>query len=105
VSVTGLLGKTTEKGSISPGYVLASRDTQVQQILNVDVIFIKKIAFLLGLFTPFGLGLVQFLRDRYESQVATALRLMLVKAASRFFDVVELHCDGEGAIGALTSAM
>ena len=105
VSVAGLLGKTAKKGSISPGYVLAPRVTQVQQILNVDVIFIKKIAFLLGVFTPLGLGLVHFLRDRSESQVATALRLMLAKAASRSFDVIELRCDGEGAIGALTSAL
>jgi hypothetical protein len=30
---------------------------------------------------------------------------MLAKAASRSFDVIELRCDGEGAIGALTSAL
>jgi len=30
---------------------------------------------------------------------------MLAKAASRFFDVIELGCDGERAIGALTSAL
>ncbi len=30
---------------------------------------------------------------------------MLANAMSRFFDVVELRCDGEGAIGALISAL
>jgi hypothetical protein len=30
---------------------------------------------------------------------------MLANAASRSFDVIELRCDGEGAIGALTSAL
>jgi hypothetical protein len=30
---------------------------------------------------------------------------MLTKAANRSFDVIELRCDGEGAIGALTSAL
>jgi len=30
---------------------------------------------------------------------------MLAKAASRSFDVIELRCDGEGAIGALTSTV
>jgi hypothetical protein len=30
---------------------------------------------------------------------------MLAKAASRSFDVIELRCDGEGAIGSLTSAL
>jgi hypothetical protein len=29
---------------------------------------------------------------------------MLVKAASRFFDVLEIRCDGEGAVGTLSTA-
>ncbi len=52
-----------------------------------------------------GRGLVYFLRNRSESQVETVLRLMLAKAASTSFDVIELRCDGEGAIGALTSTL
>ena len=79
---------------MSPGYVLAPRVTQVQQILSVDVIFVKMIHFLLGVFTPLGLGLVHFLRDRSEDQVCTAVRMMLAKAASRSFDVIEIRCDG-----------
>jgi len=91
VSVAGLIGKTAKKGSISSGYAIAPRATHVHQILNVDVIFITKIAFLLGVFTPLSLGLVHFLCDRFESQVATTLRLVLVKAASRSFDIIELR--------------
>ena len=30
---------------------------------------------------------------------------MLAKAASRSFDVLEIRCDGEGAVGALIAAM
>jgi hypothetical protein len=30
---------------------------------------------------------------------------MLAKATSRFFDLAELKCDGEGAIRAMTSAL
>ncbi len=96
VSVAGLLDTTSKKEFISPGYVLAPRVSQVHQIISVDVIIRKKIAFLLGVFTPLGLGLMQFLRDRYESQVAIALRLMLAKAASRSFDVVELVLTEKG---------
>jgi hypothetical protein len=77
VSVAGLLGKTTKGKSISPGYVLAPRVTQVQQILSIDIVFIKMIPFLLGVFTPLGLGLVHFLRDRSEDHVSTGVRLML----------------------------
>jgi len=90
---------------MSPGYMLAPRVTQVQQILSVDIIFVKKFAFLLGVFSPLGLGLIYFLRNRSESQEGTALRLMLAKAASRSFDVIDIRCDGEGAIGALTSTL
>ncbi len=57
VSIAGLLDKTTKKKSMSPSYVLAPRVTQVQKILSVDIIFIKKIAFLLGMFTRSGLDL------------------------------------------------
>ncbi len=77
----------------------------MQQILNVYIIFIKKIAFLLDLLTPLGLGLVRYYRDRSEAHVEAAVRLMLARAASRSFDVVELRCNGEGAIGFLTSAL
>ena len=94
VSIAGLLGKTTKKKSMSPGYVLAPRVTQVQQTLNVDIIFVNKVAFLFGVFTPLGLGLVYFLRNRSEAQVGTALRRMLTKATSRSFDVIKLQCDG-----------
>jgi hypothetical protein len=58
VSVAGPLGKTKKKGSILPGYVFAPRDTKVQQILSVGVIFTKKIAFLFGVLIPLGLELV-----------------------------------------------
>ncbi len=71
----------------------------------MDNIFVNKIAFLLGMFTPLGLGLVRYLSDRFEAKAETADRFMLAKTTSRSFDVVELHCDDEGVIGALKSAL
>jgi len=73
VSITMLLGKTTKKKSMSPGYVLVPRVTQVKQNRIVDIIFIKKATFLLGIFTPLGLGIVYFLHNRFEAQLGTAL--------------------------------
>lgn len=105
VSTAGLLGKTKKMKSISPGYALVPRVTQVQQILSIDVVFVKRVAFLLGVLTPLGLGLVEFLRDRSVDSVETAVRIMLAKAASRSFDVLEIRCDGEKAVGAMTAAM
>jgi hypothetical protein len=75
--------------SVSPGYVIAHRVTQVQQILCMDIIFVKKNnAFFLSMFTPLGLGLVRHLHDRSKAEVGTPFRLMLVKATSRSFDTV-----------------
>jgi hypothetical protein len=42
VSVAGLLEKTTKRKSIFPGYVLAPRVTQVQQVLSIYIIFVKR---------------------------------------------------------------
>ncbi len=61
--------------------------------------------FLLGVFTPLGSGLVHFLRDRSEDQVGIAVQMMLAKTASRSFDVLEIRCDGDGAVGALSAAL
>ncbi len=65
----------------------------------------NKIAFLLGILTPLGLGLIEFLRDRSTDSVETAVKTMMAKAASISFDVLEIRCDGEGAMGALIMAM
>ena len=105
VSAAGLLGKTKKMKSVSPGYVLAPRVTQVQQVLSIDIVFVKKIAFLLGVLTPLGLGIVEFLRDRSADSTETAVRIMLAKAASRSFDVLELRCDGKKVVGALAAAL
>ncbi len=45
VSVAGLVGKTKKHKSVSSGYALAPRVTQVQQTFSVDIILVKKIAF------------------------------------------------------------
>ena len=51
VSIAMLFGKTTKRTFASLGHVIAPRVTQVQQILNVDIVFVKHIAFILGMFT------------------------------------------------------
>lgn len=105
VSVAGLMGKTKKRQSVSPGYIIAPRVTQVQQILHIDIIFVKKVPFLLGVLTPLGLTLIEYLRDRSEVAVAVAVELFLSKAASRSFDVLEVRCDGEAAVAAMVPSL
>ena len=105
VSTTGLLGKTKKMKSVSLGYALVPRVTQVQQILSIDIIFVKRVVFLVGVLTPLGLGLVEFLRDRLVDSIKTAVKIMLATAASRSFNVLEIRCNGEKAVGASTMAL
>ena len=105
VSVANLRGKTTKRKSISPGYVLAPRVTHVQQVFSIDIIFVKMIYLLLGVFTPLGFNLVNFLRDHSEDQVEIAVQMMLAKAVSISFDVLEIRCDGEETVGAISAAL
>jgi len=105
LSVVGFVGKTKKMKSVPPGYVLALRVTQVQQFLSIDVIFGKKVAFLLRVLTPLGLGIFEFLRDRSVDSVQMGVRTMLAKAAIRSFDVFEIRCDGKKAVGALAAAL
>ena len=63
VSVVGLVGKTKKTKSVSPGYVLAPYVTRVHQIIGLEIIFVKRVAILLGVLTPLGLGIFEFLRD------------------------------------------
>ena len=59
----------------------------------------------MGVLTPLGLGIVEFLRDRSVDSIKTAVKIMLAKVASRSFDVLENRCDGEKAVGALTVSL
>ena len=101
VSVPGLLGKTKKRASAKAGYVLAPRVVQVQQILHIDIIFVKKVPFLLGVMTPLALGLTEYLKNRGEDCVRAAIDRFLAVAASRDFQVREIRCDGEGSVSAL----
>ncbi len=105
VSATGILGKTKKMKSVSPVFVLAPRVTQVQQVLIIDIVLVKKIAFLLGVLTPLGLSFVEFLWDWSADSTKTVVRIVLAKAASRFFDFLELRCDGEKTVGVLAAAL
>jgi len=77
VSTAGLLGKMKKMKSVSSGYALVPRVTQVQQIFSIDIVFVKGVAFLLGVLTSLGLGLVEFLRDRLLNSIETAVNIML----------------------------
>jgi hypothetical protein len=88
-----------------PGIHASSSYNTNRYIRIVDIIFAKKIVFLLGSLTLLGLSLIEFLRDRSTDSVEMAVGTIVTKAASKSFYVLEICCDGEGTVGALTTEM
>jgi predicted lactoylglutathione lyase len=105
LSISSLKGKTHKQASTPAASVIAPRVTQVQQILAVDIFFVKKLPFLLGVLTPLGLAVCIHIKNRTTSCIAAGIRSFLNTAASRNFDCVQLRTDGEGAIAAMTGEL
>jgi len=100
-SLAGLRGKATKRASAVAGYELSPRVTQVQQILHADLIFIREQFFLLCVVTPLQLAWATRLRDRGVESVGEAIQKLIDMVAGRGFQILEVRCDGEGAVGAM----
>lgn len=105
MSIPALKGKTPKLVSAPAAPTVAPRVTQVQQILTADIIFVKKIPFLLGVLVPLGLTLCSVLKNRSAAPVAAAFRQFISAAASRNFTIVQLRMDGEGALGPMANEL
>ena len=103
--IGALKGTTKKMASVISDSTLAPRMTQVEQILHVDIFFVKSIAFLVGVMKPLGLVMTSHLKDRSEGTVYKTLTAFLSKAKSRNFDVQIITTDGEGAVNALIPAL
>ena len=73
----------------------APRVTQVEQIMAVDIFFVKKIPFLLGIMILLELSMCMNVRNRGTECVASALATFLATAASSGLDCVTIKSDGE----------
>ena len=99
--IAALKGKTKRMSSTISKATLTPRVTQQQQILHVDLFYVKSIAFILGVLTPLNYVLTSHLQDKSEATVYKALTAFISKAKSRNFDIQIITTDGEGAIKAL----
>jgi hypothetical protein len=104
-SISGLKANTTKHKSTSAGYDLAPRKTQVQQLIELDVIWLKGIPFLLALVLPLGLAMVEHLRDRSAALIGKCVNRMLSSLKARDFDVTELRTDNEGGVAKHKTAL
>ena len=92
--IAALKGKTKRMSSAISVATLAPRMTQQQQILHVDLFFVKSIAFLVGVMTPLNYVLTSHLKDRSESTVFKALHAFINKAKSRNLDIQIITTEG-----------
>ena len=100
-----LRGKTKKKKSMIATGVLGPRVVQIEQALHVDIMFIRDLIFLIGVFMPLGLIMVCSLPNRAVQAVGIGLLSFLNAARSRWFDTVTIRTDGEGAIAKMASTL
>lgn len=71
----------------------------------MDVFCVKELPFLIDVMSPLGLVQCAPLVNRGTDSVGDALRKFVSTGAGRGSDVLEVRCDGEGAIGALRDSL
>ena len=100
-----LRGKTKKKKSTIAAGLVGPRVVQVEQSLHVDIMFLRELILLIGVFMPLGLVMVCLLPNRAVIAVGTGLLSFLTAARSRWFDTITIRTDGEGAIAKMIPAL
>jgi len=101
IQLPSVRGKTKKRKSKAAANVVGRKIVQVEQSLHVDLMFIRGLIFLIGVFVPLGLAVVRLLSNRTAQAVGVGLTSFLSIASSRWFDTVTIRTDGEGAVGKL----
>ena len=104
-SLASLKGSTKQHPPMAATSTLSERVTQAQQVMHVDIMFVKSLPFLLGVLSPLGLTMCELLKDRSAPSCSEALRRFVSHAASRSFDIQEIRCDGEKGVGKLKTEL
>ena len=100
-AISALKGKTTQRKAKAVPINLAEAKIQIEQVLEVDIFFVKGIIFLLGVFSPLDLAMVHALKRRTASCIADGLQHFTSLARQRGFNTVLIRSDNEGGIAKL----
>jgi hypothetical protein len=101
IQLPSVRGKTKKRKSKAAANVVGRKIVQVEQSLHVDLMFVRGLIFLIGVFVPLGLAVVRLLSNKTAQAVGAGLTSFLSIASSRWFDTVTIRTDGEGAVGKL----
>jgi hypothetical protein len=97
-SIPGIKGRTTQHKSLPAPAAITPAVVQVEQILSVDIMFIKTIPFLLGIVMPLGFTLCAHLDNRKSSTVGAAIKSFVATLMSRNFVCSQIRSDNEGGL-------
>ena len=110
--IPSLKGKTKKKATAIAEITVAPTLVQQQQVLAIDIMYIDKLAFLIGVATPLDLTIVTSLTSfdtNKSSRSAEAVRKGLLYfygvLASQNFRASLIMSDGEGAVGKLVTEL
>ena len=105
-------GKTTKRATATADISIKARIVQKEQVLSIDIMFIDKIAILIGLATPLGLtigyslnNLVLKKSSRSAEHVRKGIAHFLGVLGSQGFTTSIIMSDGEGAVVTLVDEL
>ena len=98
-------GKTGKRSTQSADVSLDAKIVQQLQILSIDIMYIEKVAMLIGVSTPLGLTIATVMNS-FDLGKPSRAAVVLTKAIKYFVEVLSsqnfktsvIMCDGEGAM-------
>ena len=101
-SIPSLKGREVKRSSppIIPGDLTLIEQAQT---IQVDIMFIAGLPFMVGLISPLGFCITQYIRDRKSPQVQKAVNQILTIAKSRQIWITHLITDNEGGVVGMTN--
>lgn len=110
--IASIKGNTTRRATNVANMEVKRFESQQQQILSVDIMFVDKLPFLVWVATPLDLTLVKslvFIVKKKPSRAADSVRTGLLYFVgileSQNFKTTTLMVDGEGAISKLVNEL
>ena len=99
--IRSVKGGTKKKASTPAVFEPAPKLLQKQQVLQLDIMFIKEIPFLVGLYLPLDLMVVRPLKAKETAEVDSQLTSMLKVVSPYNIEVSLMQTDGEGAMAVI----
>ena len=110
--IASVKGKTVKRSTDAADITVSTKIVQRDQVLSIDIMFIEKLAILIGVATPLGLTIAYSLNNivskkssRAAAEVRKGINHLLAVLASQNFRTSVIMSDGEGAVVSLVDEL